>query len=443
MPATITDTQGIIAIAAAAVAVLALIGCSVLMLSVRRLRRAQLLVLGEDGKQDLVAHAARVQDAFEALRTYVDDVAVRLDGRLAGVEGAMRGTIAHRALVRYDAYNELSGHQSVSIALLDEEQSGIVLSCIHHRDQARVYAKQVTGGRGELELSPEEAGGRARRPLRPRPPETPSSSPPEMSPRARARVGYLGPAGTFSEEALLSSALPGTVEPVAVASIHDAVVALGRGEVEWAIVPIENALEGSISVTLDLLADEQGDVEIVGEALLRVRHSLIAAAPVELAEIDTVLTHPQVPGQCTRFLHSELAQARIVPAPSTAEAVRTVTTEPRPGLAALGTVIAAGIYGGTVLREGVEDRGDNETRFVWLARGLERARGLHSWPRWSASGRPRSSSGAPAPRVRAGWSAAWTSSRAGTSTSRRSSLGRAASDSATTCSSPTWPVARG
>ncbi len=194
-----------------------------------------------------------------------------------------------------------------------------------------------------------------------------------MSPRAPARVGYLGPAGTFSEEALLSSALLSSVEPLPVASIHDAIVALGRGEVEWAIVPIENALEGSINITLDLLADERGEVEIVGEALLRVRHSLIAAAPVELAEIDTVLTHPQVPGQCTRFLHSELAQARIVPAPSTAEAVRTVTKEPRPGLAALGTVLAAGIYGGTVLREGVEDRGDNETRFVWLARAGEGA----------------------------------------------------------------------
>jgi Protein of unknown function (DUF4446) len=155
--ATITNTQGIIAIAAAAVAVLALLGCAALMLSVRRLRRAQLIVLGEQGKQDLVAHAARMQDAFEALRTYVDDVALRIDGRLAGVEAAMRGTIAHRALVRYDAYNELSGHQSLSIALLDEEQSGVVLSCIHHRDQARVYAKQVTAGQGELELSPEEA----------------------------------------------------------------------------------------------------------------------------------------------------------------------------------------------------------------------------------------------------------------------------------------------
>lgn len=157
MLATLTDTHGIIAIAAAAAAVIALILCLLLMLSLRRVRRAQQLVLGENDEQDLIAHAARLQDAFEALRSYVDDVALRLDARLGAVEAAMRGTIAHRALVRYDAYNELSGQQSLSIALLDEERSGIVLSCIHHRDQARVYAKQVTAGEGELELSPEEA----------------------------------------------------------------------------------------------------------------------------------------------------------------------------------------------------------------------------------------------------------------------------------------------
>ncbi len=157
LAAKLTDTQGIVALAAAGVAVIALLCCAALLLSLRRIRRAQQMVLGDAGRQDVVAHAARIQEAFEALRMYVDDVALRLDGRLAGVEAAMRGTIAHRALVRYDAYNELSGHQSLSIALLDEEQSGIVLSCIHHRDQARVYAKQVTAGRGELELSPEEA----------------------------------------------------------------------------------------------------------------------------------------------------------------------------------------------------------------------------------------------------------------------------------------------
>jgi hypothetical protein len=157
MGATITDTQGIIAIAAAAVALVALVASVALALSVRRLRRAQRLVLGDQEQRDVVAHAAGMQDAFEALRDYVEDAAQRLDGRLTDAETTLRGTIAHRALVRYDAYNELSGHQSLSIALLDEEQSGIVLSCIHHRDQARVYAKQVHGGRGELELSPEEA----------------------------------------------------------------------------------------------------------------------------------------------------------------------------------------------------------------------------------------------------------------------------------------------
>jgi len=155
--ATITDTQGIIAIAAAALAIAAIAACAVLSVSVRRLRSAQRLVLGEHGQQDVVAHAAAMQEAFAQLHSYVGDTATHLDARLAGVESALRGRIAHRALVRYDAYNELSGQQSMSIALLDDERSGIVLSCIHHRDQARVYGKQVHGGRGELELSPEEA----------------------------------------------------------------------------------------------------------------------------------------------------------------------------------------------------------------------------------------------------------------------------------------------
>src|SRR6201992_296375 len=153
----ITDTQGIIAIAAAAAALLALLFCALLSVRLRRLRQAQRLVIGEHGEQDVIAHAATMQQAFEALHDYVEETAVRLDARLAGVEATLRGTISHRALVRYDAYNELSGRQSLSLALIDAERSGIVLSCIHHRDQARVYGKRVLGGRGELELSPEEA----------------------------------------------------------------------------------------------------------------------------------------------------------------------------------------------------------------------------------------------------------------------------------------------
>jgi hypothetical protein len=157
MAASITDTQGVIAIAAALLAVAALLGCLVMGLQLRRLRRGQRVVLGEHSQQDLVEHSALMQDAFQALRDYVEETALRLDGRLASAETTLRGTIAHRSLVRYDAYNELSGRQSMSIALLDEERSGIVLSCIHHRDQARVYGKRVQAGKGELELSPEEA----------------------------------------------------------------------------------------------------------------------------------------------------------------------------------------------------------------------------------------------------------------------------------------------
>lgn len=155
--ASLADTQGIVALAALAVAVFALIGCLTLMRSLRRLRGAQKVVLGDSSDRDLVAHSASLQEAFVALQEYVGDIVIRLDTRLDGVETALTGAISHRALVRYDAYNELSGQQSVSIALLDERRSGVVLSCIHHRDQARVYAKQVIEGLSELELSPEEA----------------------------------------------------------------------------------------------------------------------------------------------------------------------------------------------------------------------------------------------------------------------------------------------
>jgi prephenate dehydratase len=182
------------------------------------------------------------------------------------------------------------------------------------------------------------------------------------------KVGYLGPAGTFSEEALLASALADSVEPVAFPTIYETVLAVRRRAVQWAVVPIENSLDGSVTVTLDLLADEHGDLQIAGEVPLPVRHSLIAAESLGLAEIDTVLSHPKVPGQCSRFLRGELAHARVLPASSTAEAVRVVSTGGLPGQAALGTRLAAEIYGGIVIREGVQDRDDNVTRFVWLAR---------------------------------------------------------------------------
>src|ERR1700744_4624349 len=155
--ATLTDTRGIIALAAAAIAIVALLVCVALAIQLRRVRGEQRVVLGERGARDLVEHAAGLQEAFEALRDYVTDVAEGLEARLGRVETSSLDTISYSSMVHYDAYNELSGKQSVSIALLDSNHSGVVLTCIHHRDQARVYAKQLQGGSSDRELSPEEA----------------------------------------------------------------------------------------------------------------------------------------------------------------------------------------------------------------------------------------------------------------------------------------------
>jgi uncharacterized protein DUF4446 len=152
----LTGTVGIVALAAGAVALVALAWCALLTRSLRRARRSQRVVLGEGSQRDLVAHSASLQDAFESLHDRVGELGERIELRLAGVEESLQGAIQRRALVRYDAYNELSGQQSVSIALLDDRGSGIVLTCIHHRDQARVYAKQVHEGSSELALAPEE-----------------------------------------------------------------------------------------------------------------------------------------------------------------------------------------------------------------------------------------------------------------------------------------------
>ena len=152
----LTEPAGIAALAAAAVALLALVVTVVLAVKLRRMRAAQEVVLGPTGRDDLVAHASALQTAFESLHGRVEEVAERLDARMGAAERRLDGAIAHRALVRYDAYGELSGHQSTSLALLDAARNGVVLSCIAHRDTARLYCKQVHDGRGERELSPEE-----------------------------------------------------------------------------------------------------------------------------------------------------------------------------------------------------------------------------------------------------------------------------------------------
>ena len=151
-----SSTAGIVALAGCAVALAALAVAAVALARLRRLRADQRVVLGAGGTEDLVAHAARIEQEFRSLHAYVGDVAARLDGRVGTTEDRLDNTIAFRGLVRFDAYNEMSGQQSVAIALLDAEQSGLVLSSIHHRDQARLYVKHVVRGDPEYPLSPEE-----------------------------------------------------------------------------------------------------------------------------------------------------------------------------------------------------------------------------------------------------------------------------------------------
>jgi hypothetical protein len=154
--AVLDSTEGIVALAAAGVAAIALILAIVLAFRVRKLRASQKAVLGEAGQLDLIEHAARLEQGFVELRDWVEDNAAGIERRMGAAEGRIDGCVTYRSLIRYDAYNEMSGRQSSSVALLDSHRSGVVMSSILHRENARVYVKQIVEGESELELSPEE-----------------------------------------------------------------------------------------------------------------------------------------------------------------------------------------------------------------------------------------------------------------------------------------------
>jgi prephenate dehydratase len=180
------------------------------------------------------------------------------------------------------------------------------------------------------------------------------------------RVGYFGPEGTFTHEALIDSTSGLGLEQVPYPTIYDTVMAVHRREVERALVPIENSLEGSVNATLDTLAIETEEVAIVGEVVHPIRHCLIARTELELSEIETIVSHPQANAQCAKFIRAQLPAARVLAGASTAEAVRIVAEHDGPW-AALGTRLATERHDCLVLRAGVEDGAFNETRFVWLA----------------------------------------------------------------------------
>jgi prephenate dehydratase len=180
------------------------------------------------------------------------------------------------------------------------------------------------------------------------------------------RVSYLGPRGTFTEDALLAAVGEDAVEGIPAASVYDAIVAVQSGGADRALVPFENSIEGAVSATLDTLAFDADGVTLVGEHDLPIRHCLIARRELPLEEIEVVISHPQANAQCARFIRENLPQAEVRGASSTADAVRTVSEADEPW-AALGAEAAARLYGAAVLRQGVEDEADNVTRFIWVA----------------------------------------------------------------------------
>ena len=310
----LTDPAGIAALAAGGVALIALLWTLVLAVKLRRLRAGQRAVLGTTGRDDLVAHAVGLQQAFEVLHGRVEEVAANVDERMTAAEQRLDGAIAYR---RSSATTPTASCPATSRRRLrcsTPHHNGVVLSSILHRDTARMYCKKVYAGAGEHQLSPEEK----RRPA-----------------RARRRVHPLGHArltrcasptsgrrARSRDEALLGLAGRGRRDAVPQPSVYDAVLAVHEGAAERALVPIENSLEGSVNPTLDALAFEADDVAIVGEVVHPVRHCLIAREPVAPEAIRMVLSHPQAHGQCARFIRTRLSAATVVPAASTADAVR-------------------------------------------------------------------------------------------------------------------------
>jgi prephenate dehydratase len=180
------------------------------------------------------------------------------------------------------------------------------------------------------------------------------------------RIAYLGPPGTFSEEAVTRCELAGGDEPLPCASFPDAWDAVLAGRADAALLPVENSIEGAIGTTLDLLVHRSG-LMILRELLLPVQQQLLAAPGTTLSQVTRVLSHPQPLGQCARFLRQRLPGARLEATHSTADAAIQVS-QGLAGAAAIGSRAAAGRYGLSIIAESIQDSDENTTRFLLVAR---------------------------------------------------------------------------
>ncbi len=180
-------------------------------------------------------------------------------------------------------------------------------------------------------------------------------------------IGFLGPEGTFTEEALLTQQDYARGAPVAFATLSDVIEAVGSGAVDLGFVPIENAIEGTVNATVDSLVFDI-DLLIQREVVIDVHLALMALPGCQLADVRRVLSFPVATAQCRHFLAGHLPEVDVVPTNSTAESARILGQQRPAGTAALAPALAAQLYGLEVLQAAVEDHAGNQTRFVSIAR---------------------------------------------------------------------------
>ena len=186
----------------------------------------------------------------------------------------------------------------------------------------------------------------------------------------KKKIAYLGPPGTFTEEALdkfikdLSQ-----VKKISFPTVAEVIKSVDRGEADEGLVPMENSIEGSVNITQDILTFES-EAKIIGEVTIPVKHSLIGKKNIKLDNIKKVISHPHATAQCRKFLSTNLKGAEIIAANSTAEAVK-ILKEENDDIAAIGTKTAAKIYDLEIIENDIEDNKDNKTRFVFIGNSIQ------------------------------------------------------------------------
>jgi prephenate dehydratase len=181
-----------------------------------------------------------------------------------------------------------------------------------------------------------------------------------------SKIGFLGPRGTFSEEAILSSLDITEKDLVSYPSEVEVIQAVNNHKVTKGIVPLENSIEGSVNVCLDSLAFDV-NLLIEKEIIIPIHHNLIVQKRTKLSDIDRVISHPQPNAQCRHWLDKNLPGVPVIASNSTAEAVKQASVDGK-NIAAIGTRLAAKLYNMKILESNIEDFEENKTRFVLIGR---------------------------------------------------------------------------